>query len=120
MDSLIFGFTETIIILFSGISFLAYGILLFTSERMKQDFIRFGLSRFTNLIGILEILGGVGLIIGLKVHGIILLASGGLTVLMLLGFGVRLKMRDGFLLSFPSLFFLIINLYIFHEAINIK
>lgn len=80
---------------------------------MREEFERFGLSRYATLVGLLELLGGVGLVVGLKVHIILLLASGGLALLMFLGFGVRLKMRDSFLLSFQSVFFMIINLYIF-------
>ena len=80
---------------------------------MREEFERFGLSRYATLVGLLELLGGVGLVVGLKVHIILLLASGGLALLMLLGFGVRLKMRDTFLLTFQSVFFMIINLYIF-------
>ena len=83
---------------------------------MREEFERFGLSRFATLTGVLELMGGIGLIIGLKVHVILLLASGGLALLMLLGFGVRLKMKDGFLLSFPSVLFMIVNLYIFLTA----
>ena len=80
---------------------------------MREEFDRFGLSRFATLTGVLEVLGGIGLFIGLKVTIILLLASGGLTLLMLLGFGVRMKMKDGFWLSFPSAFFMAVNSYIF-------
>ena len=83
---------------------------------MREEFERFGLSRFAILTGILELMGGIGLIVGLKFNIILLLASGGLALLMLLGFGVRLKMKDGFLLSFPSVFFMIVNFYIFLTA----
>lgn len=86
---------------------------------MREEFERFGLSKFATLVGLLELLGGVGLIVGLKVHIILLLASGGLTFLMLLGFGVRLKMKDGFWLSFPSVFFMVVNMYIFLFAFNL-
>jgi len=44
---------------------------------------------------------------------ILLFSSGGLTLLMLLGFIVRLKVKDGFWLSFPSFFFMILNLCVF-------
>ncbi len=106
-----------LLVLFSGISFITYGSLLFVSTEMQNEFKRFGLEKFTTLTGILELLGGIGLLVGLKVGFILLISSGGLALLMLLGFGVRLKIKDGFWLSFPSLFFMLLNLYVFLIAI---
>jgi hypothetical protein len=106
-----------ILIIFSGISFVVYGSLLFKSTEMQNEFKRFRLERFTRLIGFLEILGGVGLLVGLKFHYILLISSGGLAILMLLGFGIRMKIKDNLRLSFPSLFFMILNLYIFFNTI---
>lgn len=80
---------------------------------MREEFDRFRLSRYATLTGTLELMGGIGLLVGLKFNIILLLSSGGLALLMLLGFGVRLKMKDRFWLTFPSLFFMIINSYIF-------
>ena len=108
---------NTIVILFSSISFVVYGILLFTSTNMQYEFKRFGIERFTKLTGFLELLGGIGLSLGLKYHFILIISSGGLALLMLLGFGVRLKVKDGFWLSFPSIFFMTLNFYIFLRAI---
>jgi hypothetical protein len=62
---------------------------------------------------LLELLGGIGMLVGLKYSFILLISSGGLALLMLLGFGVRLKMKDGFGLTWPSLFFMLLNLYVF-------
>jgi hypothetical protein len=84
---------------------------------MRNEFKRFGLEKFTTLTGILELLGGVGLLVGLKFHFVLLISSGGLALLMLLGFGVRLKMKDGLWLSSPSLFFMLMNSYVFLNTI---
>lgn len=84
---------------------------------MQNEFKRFGLQKFTTLTGVLELLGGIGLLVGLKFSIILLISSGGLALLMLLGFGVRIKMKDGFWLTFPSLFFMLLNLYVFLIAI---
>jgi hypothetical protein len=83
---------------------------------MRNEFKRFGLEKFTTLIGILELLGGLGMFIGLKFHFVLLISSCGLAILMFLGFGVRLKMKDGLWLSFPAAFFMLLNLYIFLKA----
>lgn len=105
------------LVLFSGVSFIIYGSLLFVSTEMRNEFKRFKLEKFTTLTGILELLGGIGLLIGLKVGFIMLISSGGLALLMLLGFGVRIKVKDRFWLSFPSLFFMLLNLYVFIVAL---
>ena len=103
--------------LFSGVSFIVYGSLLLVSTEMQNEFKRFELEKFTTLTGILELLGGIGLLVGLKVGTILLISSGGLTLLMLFGFGVRIKVKDSFRFSFPSLFFMLLNLYVFLIAI---
>lgn len=102
-----------ILVLFSGVSFIIYGCLFFLSPQMRNEFKRFGLEKFATLTGTLELLGGVGMLVGLKFNFILLISSGGLALLMLLGFGVRLKIKDGFWLSMPSLFFMLLNLYLF-------
>ena len=83
---------------------------------MKTEFERYGLQKFRKLVGYLQLLGGFGLLLGLMFQPILIVSSGGLALLMLLGFGVRLKMKDGFLLSLPSLIFMILNLYICIQA----
>jgi hypothetical protein len=40
------------------------------------------------------------------------LAASGLSLLMLLGFLVRLKIKDGALRALPALFFMALNLYL--------
>ena len=102
-----------LLVLFSGVSFIIYGCLFFLSPQMRNEFTRFGLEKFATLNGILELLGGLGMLVGLKFSFILLISSGGLALLMLLGFGVRLKIKDGFWLTMPSLFFMLLNLYVF-------
>lgn len=109
-----------IAILISGISFIIYGILLLNSTKMQNEFKRFGLEKFTKLTGVLELLGGIGMLIGLKFDIVLLISSGGLALLMLMGFGVRMKLKDSFWLSFPSFFFMALNLFVFFNAINTK
>lgn len=107
----------TVLILLSGLVFLFYGIVCCFSAKMKTEFDRFGLPKFATLIGILEILGGLGLLVGLKIHFILLLSSGGLALLMLLGVGVRIKVKDSILLATPAFLLMLLNLYIFMVSI---
>ncbi len=101
-----------ILTLVSAISFLYYGITFFTNSGMKEEFSRYDLDKFRKLIGCLQFLGGLGLLVGLFCQTILVIASGGLALLMLIAFGIRLKMKDGFLLSLPSFTFMILNFYI--------
>jgi hypothetical protein len=48
---------------------------------MKSEFIRFGLAKFGTLTAILEIVGAVGLLVGLLYNSILMIASGGLSLL---------------------------------------
>jgi hypothetical protein len=65
------------------------------------------------LTAILEILGAIGLIVGLFFNYILLISSGGLALLMFFGVIVRLKIKDGLLAASPAFFFFILNSYIF-------
>ena len=84
---------------------------------MKSEFKRFGLEKAGALTAILELLGAVGLLVGLKTQFILLISAGGLTILMLLGVAIRLKVKDNLWLSLPALFFMILNSYIFFMSL---
>ncbi len=101
-------------IIISYISFLFYGFNCLFSKGTVKEFRRFGLSDGQRkLTGILQLLGGLGLGVGYFTSVYILLfAAAGLCLLMLIGFGVRLKIKDGLLKSLPSFIFAIINGYI--------
>jgi hypothetical protein len=101
------------LIVISAISFLFYGFNCLFNKKMSQEFKRFGLSKFQKLTGILQILGAIGLLMGYFYPILILIASAGLALLMFLGFLVRLKIKDGLLVSMPSFAFMVLNLYIF-------
>ena len=105
------------LIILSGLSFIIYGILLFCSKKMQEEFIRFKLEKFIFLVGVLELLGGVGVLIGIQYNWILMFSSFGLGVLMMLGFITRLKLKDSFLLCFPSVFFMLLNFYILYLSI---
>ena len=107
-----------VLICFSATSFLVYGISYFVSTNMKNEFKRFGLEKFGTLTAVLELIGGIGLFVGIQNTIILILASGGLTALMLLGTGVRIKMKDSFLVSLPAFFYFILNAFIFYKALE--
>ncbi len=106
-----------LLILISSLSFLGYGIAYFISPQMKYEFKRFGLEKVGTLTAVLELLGAVGLLVGLKFQLILLISAGGLTLLMFLGVAVRVKVKDSLWISLPALFFMILNFYIFYMSL---
>jgi hypothetical protein len=108
----------TICIVISSLSFLAYAYSYFTKPQMKKEFKRFGLEKIGLTTVILEIIGAVGLIIGLKFNAILMLSSLGLSLLMLAGLLVRIKLKDSIWISLPAFGFMILNAYIFWKSIN--
>ena len=105
-------------IFFSSFAFLCYGTSCLTTKKMDVEFRRYGLYRFKVLTGLLQILGAIGLLIGMKSNSIFLLSSGGLTLLMLMGVAVRIHVRDSFRRCIPALFFFSLNLFIFLKIFN--
>ncbi len=99
----------------SSISFLFFGANCLKSEYMRDEFARYGLPQHRKLVGILQLAGAVGLLIGLALPFIGLLAAFGLGLLMLLGLHVRLKIRDGWMRSSPALAYLLLNAYLCTE-----
>jgi hypothetical protein len=112
--------TLQILIFISGLSFLFYGTSCLLSPYMRREFERYGLSDHRVLTGILEIAGAAGLFLGLVYPVLGAMAAGGLSILMLLGFLVRIKIKDGFVRSFPALFFMILNLYILYNILTLE
>ena len=108
-----------ILILISGLSFLAYGIAYFTSPHMKSEFVRFGLGKFGTLTALLEILGAIGLLVGLLINFILLISSGGLALLMFAGVLARLRVKDSLWVSLPAILYMLLNAYIFLKALPI-
>lgn len=105
-------------VLISSFSFFAYTIYYFKSSKMEMEFKRFGLEKFGLIIMTLQFLGATGLLVGLLFNPLLIISSLGLALLMLAGFLVRLKLKDGILVSLPALFYMSLNAYIFLITIN--
>jgi len=97
-------------VVFCALAFYFYGFNCLYSDFLKSEFKRFGLAPYRTLTGILQLLGATGLLLGLYFPLIGVLAASGLSLLMLLGFITRLKIKDSFKETFPSFLFMLINL----------
>lgn len=92
------------------VSFIGYGTSCLVARHMVVEFERYGLARFRALTGTLQLMGATGLFVGLIGFPLIgLLAATGLSLQMLLGFGVRLRIRDPWIQCLPSFAFMCVN-----------
>ena len=86
---------------------------------MKREFERFNLKKFGLLVILFEILGAIGLLVGMYFKLILLISSGGLALLMFLGVVTRLKVKDSLRVTLPALFFMFLNAVIFLLALEV-
>ncbi len=109
-----------LLVYFSAGSFIGFGSACFLSSYMQREFSRYGLARFRAMTGALQLLGAAGLMVGLQVPIIGQLAAAGLALLMLMGFGVRLKIKDSLWQSFPAFFYMVLNAYLVFAPVWIR
>ena len=109
-----------ICILISSFSFFAYAYSYFKAPHMKNEFKRFGIEKMGLAIVILEIIGALGLLAGLKFNFILIVSSFGLALLMFAGIIVIMKLKDNIWITFPALFYMLLNGYIFLLSIKLQ
>ena len=102
----------------SILAFSFYGLRGLFANAMAAEFERYGLERFRRLTGVLEVLGAAGLAAGYFLPGLVVVASGGLTLLMALGVGVRLRSGDSVGQAMQALAMFAVNLFIFVYALR--
>ena len=110
---------ETAIILFTGISFMIYGINSFYSKRMISEFKRWGYKKHRKTISSLQILGGLGLVIGLQINIILIASSLCLSIMMFFAIIVRVKINDNVARILPAITYLMLSSLIFNYSLQI-
>jgi hypothetical protein len=124
--------TTFIISLFSGISFIVYGVTSFKSKRMISEFERWGYANQRMLIGSFQLIGGAGLTFGslfvissdniggdiLNSSNILCASSLLLTILMVGAIFVRISIKDKFVNVLPAAFYAILNFIVFYNTIG--
>ena len=100
--------------------FFYYGFSVLVSDAMVEEFEKFGLIRFRRVTGLLEVLGAAGLMLGYLIPSLVIAASGGLCVLMILGVGVRYRAGSTVVEALPAVVMALINLYVFFYAIGLS
>lgn len=99
--------------------FLYYGAASLLADGMVAEFERFGLSRFRRMTGVLELLGAVGLAVGLFLPTITVVSAGGLFLLMVLGIAARVRVGDAVLETLPAVVLGVVNLFILLVATGV-
>ena len=104
------------LVLFTGLSFVAYGINSFISKRMKSEFQRWNLKKDRKAIASCQLIGGVALLFGLKWNIMLVLSSSFLGVMMLVAIVVRIKVKDNISDILPAFAYLVLSGIILYEA----
>lgn len=102
-----------ILLLFSALSFVFFGFACLFNPRLKNEFVRYGLSNFRVITGVLQLLGAAGILVGYWEVSLQIFSTLGLSILMLLGVGVRIKIKDSLIQTFPAVFYFLLNTYLF-------
>ena len=105
-----------ILVLFTGLSFVAYGINSFISKRMKSEFQRWNLKKDRKAIASCQLIGGVALLFGLEWNIMLVLSSCFLGVMMLVAIVVRIKVKDNISDILPAFAYLVLSGIILYEA----
>ena len=93
-------------------AFLFYGALSLRSQAMVAEFARYGLSGFRVLTRTLEVLGGLGILTGYVWPPLVIVSSGGLSLLMLFGIAARARIRDPLVAMLPAFVLFAVNGFI--------
>ncbi len=105
--------------LLSALSFLGYGLTCFFSSRMVSEFNRYGFGRQRLVVGVLQIAGSLGLLIGFYNLPLTMVSSLGFALMMFLAVLVRIKIRDPVIAAIPAVLFFAINFYIFVTSLKL-
>ena len=91
-----------VLALVSGVSFLYYGFRVLFGTAARREFERYELPAVRQFVGLVEVLGGTAVILGLAVAPLGAFAAAGLTMLMVLGLIVRVRVHDAPRLMAPA------------------
>lgn len=107
-----------VLVAVSAAAFFFYGAACLFSSRMAVEFGRYRLARFRVLVGVLEILGALGLLVGWFIPLVELMAAAGLTALMGCGLWARWRINDPWLFLLPAFLLGVINAVIAVSALS--
>ncbi|MDG1358006.1 MAG: DoxX family protein [Akkermansiaceae bacterium] len=106
------SYIDSALIWFSSVSFILFGGGCFLSRYLQGEYERYGIGQLKGLIGILQMLGAAGLVVGFYMPWIGQFSAGGLAAMMLCGVGVRIKIKDTILQTIPAFAYMVLNAYL--------
>ena len=106
-----------IIVLFTGASFLVYGVNSLVSGRMKKEFKRWGLEKRRKSIAYSQLACGAGLFFGLEWSIALIFSSVFLVLMMLVAIGVRVRINDDVSDILPAFAYMVLGAIILYEAV---
>jgi hypothetical protein len=106
---------RSILSILSGASFIFFGLACFYSDAFINEFSRYGLADYRKMVGCFELLGGLGCIIGIFHKRILIVSSLGLSLMMLMGVAVRIKINDTLIQTLPAILYFLINMVLFSD-----
>ena len=92
----------TVLALISGLSFAVYGYQTLFGLPPRGEFERYGMPGVRKFVGSMQLLGALGVLLGLGSAVIGAWAAGGLALMMALGLLVRLRIHDAPRLMVPA------------------
>lgn len=98
--------------LLSSFSFFVHVAHYFRSPHLKNELERYGMGKLGIFIIVLELLGAIGLLVGLVHAPFLTAASLGLGLLMLAALVVRAINKDSLLSALPAFFLMALNAFI--------
>jgi len=107
---------KEIFVLFSAISFVIYSLHSVFSRRMIMEFSRWGIGNLRILVASFQMLGGIGLLLGMYNIWLLCLASFFLMLMMITAIIIRVRVRDSFLQTVPALIYALLSLIIFYSS----
>ena len=107
----------TIIIYFTGFSFIAYGINSFVSKRMINEFKRWGLEDKRKIIGICQFIAGIGIILGSEFKTVLISSAIFIIMMMIKAIVVRIRIKDDISDIMPAIAYIVLCLIILYETI---
>jgi len=104
---------HNLLVVFAAASFLCYAASTLTTKRMAIEFKRYGFSDKRVFIASSQLLGALGLLVGLTIPLIGILASACFTVQMVCAVVVRHRIGDPLFQKLPAIAFLAIFIALF-------
>ncbi len=95
--------------LLSALSFGYFGAACIWQQRLREEYRRYGIPHLRVPIGVLELLGATGVLLGLAVAPLGAAAALGLCVLMVSGVVVRVRLHDPPLRMLPAASLAVLN-----------